>query len=155
MVFLTKIKEHACLLTNLRVDLNAISEVQSNELGQEKKLDVGRLKNECPLLNSTFNEVRLHASSLSSRIVTENTISKSNILLKKGSIINMPSAILHSNKHYWGIGADFFDSRRFLDRKFSGALRKEEALAFRPFAIGGGSTLCPGRHFGLRRPQEH
>ena len=136
----------AHLLSALRNELNAILETQFTKDFVEKKLDVRRLKNECPLLNSTFKEVlRLHASSLSSRFVTEDTTVKGDIFLKKGSVVHIPSAILHRNPDHWGPEVNSFNSLRFLKQENFGAPRQKQSLAFRPF--GGGTTLCPGRHF--------
>ena len=52
----------------------------------------------------------------------------------------MPSPVQHRDPHLWGDDKDIFNHRRFVDSESQ--LRRG---AFRAF--GGGTTLCPGRHF--------
>lgn len=62
------------------------------------------------------------------------------ILLIKGATVLISSGIIHADKETWGPDVAVFDPRRFMpDRK------KAPPAAFRGF--GGGSLMCPGRHF--------
>jgi hypothetical protein len=128
------------LLRQLRAETSSFLMAESACEAPQRATDIERITNDCPLLHSTFKEVlRLHASSLSTRIVLEDTSIGNDILLKKGGIVHMPSICLHSDEKYFGPNADAFNPARFLNNPFT----KSQA-AFRPF--GGGSTLCPGRH---------
>ncbi len=68
-------------------------------------------------------------------------------LLKKGAMVQMPSRIIHKDSSIWGKDVDEFNPRRFMKgetpRTENG--RRPNPAAFRAF--GGGTTLCPGRHF--------
>ena len=62
----------------------------------------------------------------------------------------MPSHVIHNDATVWGPTATQFDPRRFLSQSASGITasikeQKRHPGAFRAF--GGGTTLCPGRHF--------
>lgn len=72
----------------------------------------------------------------------EDTVLDGKWLLKKDSMIQMPTRVVHTDTSLWGSDADDFNPRRFM--KNSGS-HKAPAAAFRVF--GGGTTLCPGRHF--------
>ncbi|KAF9699632.1 hypothetical protein EKO04_002456 [Ascochyta lentis] len=129
------------LLEQLRAEISGALMVGSRDEHAPRILDSGKITNNCPLLHSTFKEVlRVHASSLSTRIVLEDTSIGNDILLKKGSLVHMPSKCLHSDEKHFGPNADMFDPARFLGDTLS-----KPQIAFRPF--GGGSTLCPGRQF--------
>jgi len=59
----------------------------------------------------------------------------------------MPSAVVHADTDVWGPSAKDFDPRRFMkpQHKKGDEQPKRHPAAFRAF--GGGTTLCPGRHF--------
>lgn len=65
-------------------------------------------------------------------------------LIEKAGIVMMPGAVQHRLKDVWGEGVDGFDHRRFLKSGKAGESRPDP-VAFPGF--GGGTTLCPGRHF--------
>ena len=125
----------------------------------ERSLNVTALKSNCPILGSTFQEVlRHHALGTSIRQVMHDTVLEDCYLLKKNSMILMPSMVVHSDPQYWGTTVEQFNHRRFLksltpahrngDAKVDRTqlpLKPPPASAFRAF--GGGATLCPGRHF--------
>lgn len=54
----------------------------------------------------------------------------------------IPSAVQHSEKDVWGSTVLEFDHTRFIR---SPGKQRFNPVAFRGF--GGGTTLCPGRHF--------
>ena len=61
-------------------------------------------------------------------------------LLKKGGTVMIPGPVQHTSADAFGSTVHLFDHRRFLPTE-----RKHNPIAFRGF--GGGTTLCPGRHF--------
>jgi cytochrome P450 len=106
-------------------------------------IDMDSVKKSCPILASTFQEVLRHRSvGLSVREVMEDTLLDGKYLLKKGGITMISADLLHSDVAVWGEDLASFDHHRFL----KGTSKKvPNPVAFRAF--GGGSTLCPGRHF--------
>jgi len=129
------------LLQRLRAELSAASLAENDTGVAQGRLDIQKLTDTCPLLQATLEEVlRVHASSLSTRIVLEDTTVGNGILLKKDGIVHIPSKCLHYNEKHFSSNVDTFDPTRFLNNT-----RSKSQTAFRPF--GGGSTLCPGRHF--------
>ncbi|RYP60717.1 hypothetical protein DL770_009940 [Monosporascus sp. CRB-9-2] len=108
-------------------------------------VDVGYIKNSCPILLSTFQEVmRFHGIGVSARVVVEDSMLNGQFLLKKGGIVLIPAAAQHNLSSVWGENVGEFDHKRFLQEPGS-KKRRYDPVAFRGF--GGGSTLCPGRHF--------
>ena len=99
--------------------------------------------NSCPILFSTFQEVfRYHGMANSVRVVSEDHMLDGKYLLKKGGLVMMSARAQHRNPANWGENVDEFYHKRFI--KQQGGKRPHPA-AFRGF--GGGTTLCPGRHF--------
>ncbi|KAI0393199.1 cytochrome P450 [Xylariaceae sp. FL0594] len=132
------------LLSACRMELEqAVSETGDNV----RTIDMACVKNRCPILLSTFQEVlRFYAVGVSSRRVLEDTVIDNTYLVKKGGIIFIPGVAQHKLKSAWGEGADEFSPKRFVPNPAgSGKSRNYDAAAFRAF--GGGATLCPGRHF--------
>ena len=72
-------------------------------------------------------------------------------LLKEGNIVLMPTLLVHTDISIWGPDVKEFNHKGFMkDRSGSqvGEARKQPPpAAFRVF--GGGTTLCPGRHFAM------
>jgi len=129
------------LLNACRMEL----EQAVSERGDVRTIDMACVKNRCPLLLSTFQEVlRFYAVGVSSRRVLEDTVIDDKYLVKKGGIIFIPGAAHHKLKSAWGEHADEFSPERFVPNPGSKS-RSYDAAAFRAF--GGGATLCPGRHF--------
>ncbi|KAL2045337.1 hypothetical protein N7G274_002420 [Stereocaulon virgatum] len=119
-----------------------------------QSLDITALKSNCPILGSTFQEVlRHHALGTSVRQVMHDTLLENRYLLKKGGMVLMPSVVVHSDPSLWGPSVNEFNHRRFLrpSPSANGTTSKKQQhrtpppSAFRAF--GGGTTLCPGRHF--------
>lgn len=106
-----------------------------------RTLDLSSVKTACPILLSTFQEVlRTYSVSVSARLVTQDHLLDGKYLLKKGATLMMPAPIQHTSADAFGPTVGDFDHRRFLPGN-----RSHNPAAFRAF--GGGSTLCPGRHF--------
>ena len=132
------ILENGVLLARIRVELAEV--VQSAGIGESKfSVDVATLRERCPLLVSTSNEVlRFVGASTSTMIVHEDVYIDDRYLLTKGALVQISATAVHSDPDVWGPNAANFDPERFLKP------RKVHPSAFRTF--GGGSTLCPGRH---------
>ncbi|ORY01663.1 cytochrome P450 [Clohesyomyces aquaticus] len=113
--------------------------------GTEKFLSVATLKSSCPLLVSTYRETLRSIANLASvRLVTKthtiNTPPNTSYppyLLKAGSMIQIASGVIHSAPSVWGPDATSFMPTRFISSSTTAAYR----------AFGGGSVICPGRHF--------
>ncbi|ETS83164.1 hypothetical protein PFICI_05040 [Pestalotiopsis fici W106-1] len=114
-----------------------------HEKDGESYLDLAYIKSSCPILASTMQEAfRLHSIGMSARTVVEDHVLGGKYLLKKGNTVLIPSTVQHSSSQAWGDNVDRFYHKRFV--KEHGAT-KYNPTAFRAF--GGGTTLCPGRHF--------
>ncbi|KAI2472350.1 putative 25-hydroxycholesterol 7-alpha-hydroxylase [Annulohypoxylon bovei var. microspora] len=108
-------------------------------------IDLSFILNSCPILLSTYNEVfRYHGMANSVRIVAEDHMLNNRYLVKKGGIIMMSARAQHSNPAVWGENVDEFYHKRFMKQE-SSSKKRLSSIAFRGF--GGGTTLCPGRHF--------
>lgn len=112
-------------------------------MGDTCEVDMAYVKESCPILLSTFKEVfRFRGTGMSARMMMEDFV-VDQYLLKKGSIVLIPAIVQHRLQSAWGDNVDEFDHRRFV--REPGTKRRPNPIAFRGF--GGGSTLCPGRHF--------
>ncbi|KAI1740239.1 cytochrome P450 [Xylaria scruposa] len=128
------------VLDDIRAELTKGVHTDDNDT---RTIDLSHVKSSCPILLSTFKEtMRFHSTSTATRIVMDDYLLDDKYLVKKGSTIMMPSAVQHTNREVWGDNVDEFVHRRFL-RDPSG--KRINPVAFRGF--GGGTTLCPGRHF--------
>lgn len=166
------------LLFDLRTELDAaILKSTTTEGTQLYTLDVSALRHSCPLLLSTFQEMlRFHSYSAAARMVLEDTVLADRYLLRKGSMVQMPSAVLHADKNMWGDDSTVFNARRTLRRTGTGTgtikesssaadnegrisapgsdkttnKDKEKSTKLHPAAFrsfGAAPWLCPGRHF--------
>lgn len=109
-----------------------------------RQLNVTKLRTACPLINSVFQEVlRFRSANASVRLVLKDLILQDRHLLKKGSVVHMPSRVIHYDTSVWGPNAREFVADRFVHVQQPST--KIHPGAFRAF--GGGNTLCPGRHF--------
>lgn len=104
-------------------------------------IDLIYIKSSCPILLSTFKEtMRIYSTSTATRIAMEDYRLNNQYLFRKGSTIMMPSAVQHTNPLVWGDTVGEFNHERFAPGS-----KRVNPVAFRGF--GGGTTLCPGRHF--------
>lgn len=126
---------HPGLLDDIRKEIDACTNGTTT-----KTIDITTLKEACPLFLSSYQEVLRHKSmGTSVREVMEDT-QLDQWLLKKGSLLQMPSRIIHQDSSLWGDIS--FQPRRFLSEEKK---NRPSDICFRAF--GGGKTLCPGRHF--------
>jgi cytochrome P450 len=137
------------ILNGIRKEIGSIITCSTDEKGVKvNSLDIAGLKNSCPFLTSTFQEVLRHRSmGASVRQVMQDTFLDGRWLLKKDCMLQMPSRVIHQDASIWGTDVDDFNPRRFMndERHQSAKGKRPPAAAFRAF--GGGTTLCPGRHF--------
>jgi cytochrome P450 len=106
-------------------------------------IDISKVKTSCPTLVSTFQEVlRFHSIGTSVRVIMDDHLLDGKYLLKKGNTVMIPGAVQHSSTSIWGENVAQFDHKRFVR---SGGIKGPNPVAVRGF--GGGTTLCPGRHF--------
>jgi len=129
----------AAVLAECRQQIIACCRVDGNIC----TLDISEVKTSCPILLSILKEsLRFHGIGTSVRAVTEDHLLNGKHLLKKGSVVMIPGPIQHSSKLAYGESVDEFQHKRFVR---SPGRKLPNPTAFRGF--GGGSTLCPGRHF--------
>ena len=134
------------LLEDVRQEIaNATSTrvLSTQEDRKKHSISVVKLRENCPLLVSTYREtLRLKTNNVYTRWVQEDTLLDDRYLLKQGSIVQVPGASMHADPALWGADVKDFNPRRFT----KGAATHRPG-AFRTF--GGGTSLCPGRHFAL------
>lgn len=117
----------------------------------KRTLDITGIKQNCPILTSTFQEVlRQRTLGMQVRQVMQDTMLDDTYLLKKDAMVLMPSLVVHTDPTVWGPDVSAFNHKRFTKEstkasKPGGSTKKPNPKAFRAF--GGGTTLCPGRHF--------
>jgi cytochrome P450 len=128
----------ATALEDCRSELRRLCKVQEDTV----TLDITEVKLSCPMLLSTLQEVlRVHSSGISIRIVQEDHLLDGKYFLKKGATLMIPGPVQHTADTIYGESVNEFDHKRFV--RTSG--KRLNPMGFRGF--GGGSTLCPGRHF--------
>ena len=132
------------VLADCREELAGITKSITDAQGTTTHhIDMLSIKTNCPILTSTLQEVLRHrAVGTSVREVMEDTLLDGQYLLRKGCTLLIPTDVLHSDRALWGDDVAEFNHRRFLK---SPGKKLPNPVAFRAF--GGGTTLCPGRHF--------
>ncbi|KAF1948639.1 cytochrome P450 [Byssothecium circinans] len=124
--------------------LQQVRETKDHTGGLVRTLDIAALKTACPLLQSAFREaMRVHSVAVGMRGVVQEHMLDGRYLLQKDAIIWIPSTVQHFDRERWGADAAEYHHDRFADRTRSRA----KNISFRAF--GGGTTLCPGRHFAM------
>lgn len=110
------------------------------------EVDMTCIKTSCPILFSTFQEVfRFRGIGVSARMMMDDFLLDNTYLLKKGNIVLIPAAVQHGLSSAWGDNVHEFYYKRFIREQRGAKSKRHNPVAFRGF--GGGSTLCPGRHF--------
>lgn len=111
--------------------------------------DLNHLINNTPLLTSIYWEVlRLTAGSASVREVEEDTMI-GGYRFCKGAMVMIPLRLQHLNEDVFGDDVDTFVPDRFLRNasELEGNKKNPGIKVLKPF--GGGTSLCPGRHFAI------
>jgi cytochrome P450 len=128
----------AIALEDCRTELRRLCKVE----GDTVTIDITDVKLVCPMLLSTLQEVlRVHGTGTSVRIVQEDHLLDGKYLLKKGGTLMIPGPVQHTADTIYGDNVYDFNHKRFV----RGNGKRLNPIGFRGF--GGGSTLCPGRHF--------
>ncbi|KAF2793663.1 cytochrome P450 [Melanomma pulvis-pyrius CBS 109.77] len=130
------------VLAECRKEVSDVMMVINNNEGEPTHtIDMSKVKTSCPVLLSTYKEVlRVYSTAVSARLVMEDHMLDNQYLLKKGSTVVMPTPVQHHNPAIWGPTNATFDHLRFASTE-----KRPNQAGFRAF--GGGTTLCPGRHF--------
>jgi hypothetical protein len=82
------------LLKEIREEVSKVTTISTFKGVKKASFDITRFQKECPLLVVAWEEsFRLIAATLSVGMVMEDTTLAENYLLKKGAVIQMPSAI--------------------------------------------------------------
>jgi cytochrome P450 len=143
------------LLAQVRKEIDkAVTTAKGDDGVEIRTIHVDMLKSVAPVLTSCFREtLRMVANMTSVRWILEDTMIADKYLLKKDSIVQVASGVIHMDEGIWGEDAGEFNPRRFLstsegtgEKTATAPLPKNvPSAAFRAF--GGGSVICPGRHF--------
>ena len=129
---------NAAALEECRAELRPLCKIE----GSRVTIDMTEVKSSCPILLSTLQEVlRVHGTGTSVRVVQQDHLLDGRYLLKKGGTLMIPGPVQHSSKAIYGESVNKFDHKRFVHTDG----KRLNPVGFRGF--GGGSTLCPGRHF--------
>ena len=120
--------------------------IQPSSQGPTRHVNVAEVAAECPLVASIVHEtLRIQSVGTSTRKVLKDTFIDDQYLLKQGSTVLMPSAVLHTTSSVWGSSSNAFDAKRFCPNQKLEA--KKPTSEYRAF--GGGSFLCPGRFLAV------
>lgn len=136
------------ILSAVRDELKTILHTTTDEYGVPRHtVSISKLRSDCPLLEAALQEtLRLASVALSLRQVLKDTVLNDQYLVKAGAVIQMPVGVPHADPNIWGSTVGDFDPSRFLKSNTKTSVdQRQQSATYRPF--GGGSTLCPGRHF--------
>lgn len=161
--------EDPTLLANIRSEIDKCT-TSFPSLSEPNTLTINAtaLRTSCPLLTASLREVlRLTGSININRHVAEDvTVTNSTtgeaFVLKKDSMVQIASNVIHQREGVWGADAQKFNPRRFMPTSSSATSSsttkipdpaapfrsvdgKVHSAAFRSF--GGGNNICPGRFF--------
>ncbi|KAL9582638.1 MAG: hypothetical protein Q9203_005412 [Teloschistes exilis] len=138
---------HPEVLEECREEVGKIMRTSLEEGQARRTLDITGIKQNCPILTSTYQEV-LQQRTLGAQVrqVMQDFMLDDTYLLKKGATVIMPSLVVHTDPGVWGPDVSSFNHKRFTREGSSQnkVFSRPSPKAFRVF--GGGSTLCPGRH---------
>jgi hypothetical protein len=136
--------QRPALLEELRAGLAECTTIEYDAVtGQASHhVDFAKVLTQFPLLSACIKEaLRVLSTNAAGRVVMKDTWLDNRYLLKKGSMLMIPSAELHNEASIWGTDYSEFNPHRWLK---DGGLRVP-AAAYRAF--GGGSWPCPGQKF--------
>lgn len=128
------------VLKDCRQEVEQLVEVDKDGVAT---VDLAKVKSSCPILLSTWQEMlRFSHIGIAARVVMKDTMFAEQYLLKKGATVMTVAPVQHTEASLWGPTVNDFDHRRFLREP---GRKRTNPVAFRAF--GGGTVLCPGRHF--------
>ncbi|KAK7698549.1 hypothetical protein SLS64_012417 [Diaporthe eres] len=138
------------LLAHVLHDQNLLKEIRTeidqaflNQSHAYSSPNITCLLEDCPLLNSTYDEVlRYTNNAMGVRLVVSQT-KIGGKTLRPGRKLLMPYRQMHLDRDVWGPGAANFDPDRFMRNK-----SLSRSSSFRP--CGGGNGYCPGRFLARR-----
>ncbi|KAL3483061.1 cytochrome P450 [Aspergillus germanicus] len=106
-------------------------------------INIPAIRDNCPLLVSTYQEIlRVRAASSPTRIAAETVLLADKHLIKKGSVISIPSQPIGRREDVWGSNSLDFNPRRFIKTPEHNPRRPGGFMSF-----GVSPVICPGRHF--------
>ncbi|KAK6363999.1 hypothetical protein LTS17_012628 [Exophiala oligosperma] len=109
--------------------------------GNRLQFDIGQVRAQCPTLVATYQEsLRLYASSARAYKVVQDFELMDGCLLKKGSLVYVPTETIHRNPKNWGPDVLEFKPERWMKSEYD-----HHPGSYAPFGVG--SSICPGRHF--------
>ncbi len=137
------------LLKEIREEVSKVTTLSMVEGVKKASFDITRIQKECPLLVSAWEEsLRLSAATVSVRMVMEDTMLAEKYLLKRGAVIQMPSAPSSQSESIWGPNPDKFNAKRMLKSKYDALSREDRKTRTQAyFPWGGGKYICPGKQF--------
>lgn len=131
------------LLIALREEIEKHA-LRIDEFNGTHTIDLADIKDQCPFLLSTFQEVlRLRSYGAPTRIVYRDTVLNDRYLLKAGGVLQMPAACINRESSTWGTNSLEFDPSRFIAD--GDVKQSNRATGFMSF--GASPNICPGRHF--------
>lgn len=134
------------LYTAIMSEINNVVQAGDDSEAHVRYIDASVIKQSCPILVSTYREVlRVAGAATATLSVEEDTLLDQRYLLRKGSIVQIPTNSVHADTEVWGSDAEDFKPERF--DQSSRSTKKHHPSAFRTF--GGGVGLCPGRHLAM------
>jgi cytochrome P450 len=138
-----EIYSRPALLRDIRAELQANALHIDNPNEATHIVDLGDIKDKCPILISTFQEVlRLRSTNGAlPRHVYRDIMLNDQYLLKAGSILQMPIERMNREKLTWGEDSTEFNPSRFMGEQKS-TVRVTGFMSFGTFP-----NICPGRHF--------
>ena len=112
-------------------------------------VDLGYIRDGCPKLVSTFQEVlRVRSNGAPTRVVYSDIMLDDRYLLKAGSVVQMSGPAVNKEETVWGPSAQQFNSSRFQNltkENEESPLERPRATSY--IAFGAAPSMCPGRHF--------
>jgi cytochrome P450 len=103
------------LLKEVREEVSKVTTISTMRGVKKMSFNITRIQKECLLLVAAWEEsFRLRAATLSVRMGMEDTMLADKYLLKKGAVIQMPSAPSSQSEAIWGPNPDEFNAKRML-----------------------------------------
>jgi cytochrome P450 len=138
-----EIYSRPALLRDIRVELQANALHIDNSHEATHVVDLADIKDKCPLLVSTFQEVlRLRSTNGGpTRYIYRDVMLNDQYLLKAGSILQVPMERINRESTTWGEDSTEFNPLRFMSE------HKDNKRVTGFLSFGTSPNLCPGRHF--------